>query len=43
MQEMAAVMERTEAIKPIEPAESRVLLHNVSWKTYEALLDDLED
>ena len=43
MQEMAAVMERTEAIRPIEPAESRVLLHNVSWKTYEALLADLED
>ena len=43
MQEMAAVMERTEGIRPIEPAESRVLLHNVSWKTYEALLADLED
>src|SRR5215831_903884 len=27
----------------VEPAESRVLLHNVSWATYESLLEDLQD
>ena len=27
----------------LAPAESRVLLHNVSWETYESLLTDLED
>ena len=43
VREMAAVLETVEALVPVEPAESRVVLHNLSWETYEALLADLED
>lgn len=40
---MVAVLKEVEPHVPLEAAESRVLLHNVSWKTYERLLTDLKD
>lgn len=48
---MSAVMEATgEAAAPVTPAreqsvdgEQRVLLHNITWKTYRRLLDELAD
>jgi Uma2 family endonuclease len=40
---MAAILNEIERATVIEPAESRVLLRNISWKTYESLLEDLAD
>src|SRR5437588_13094657 len=40
---MAALLEEPKAAITAAPAESRVLLRNVSWKTYESLLEDLAD
>jgi len=40
---MAAILDETETPTAVKPAESRVLLHNVSWATYESLLEDLAD
>ena len=40
---MVAVLKEAEGQVSLAPAESRVLLHNVSWETYESLLTDLED
>src|SRR6266550_3716273 len=40
---MVAVLNEADTQVSLEPAESRVLLHNVSWETYEGLLTDLEN
>jgi Uma2 family endonuclease len=40
---MVAVLNEVEAPMSLEPAESRVVLREVSWETYERLLADLED
>jgi hypothetical protein len=43
MRTMAAILGEPKTAIAAAPAESRVLLRNVSWKTYESLLDDLAD
>ena len=40
---MAAIFEEPKTAIAAAPAESRVLLRNISWKTYESLLEDLAD
>jgi Uma2 family endonuclease len=40
---MVAVLNEVEAPVLVEPAESRVVLHNISWETYENLLEDMAD
>src|SRR2546429_5543671 len=40
---MAAILEEPKTAIAAAPAESRVLLRNISWKTYESLLEDLAD
>jgi len=40
---MAAILEEPKTAIAAEPGESRVLLRNISWKTYESLLEDLSD
>ena len=40
---MAAILDEPRTAIVVEPAESRVLLRNISWKTYESLLEDLAD
>jgi len=40
---MAAILEEPKTAIAAEPAESRVMLRNISWKTYESLLEDLAD
>ncbi len=40
---MAAILEEPKTAIAVRPAESRVLLRNISWKTYESLLEDLAD
>jgi len=40
---MAAILEEPKTAITVKPAESRVLLRNISWKTYESLLEDLAD
>src|SRR6266480_3954078 len=40
---MAVILEEPKTAIAVEPAESRVLLRNISWKTYESLLEDLAD
>jgi Uma2 family endonuclease len=40
---MVAVLSEAETPPSVRPAEARVVLHNVSWETYERLLSDLED
>ena len=39
---MVAVLNEVET-PALEPGESRVVLHNISWESYEGLLADLED
>jgi Uma2 family endonuclease len=40
---MAAILNETENAIAFEPAESRVVLRNISWETYERMLEDLAD
>jgi Uma2 family endonuclease len=40
---MAAILEEPKTAIAAAPAETRVLLRNISWKTYESLLEDLAD
>lgn len=40
---MAAILNEAETAIALELPESRVVLRNISWKTYESLLDDLAD
>ena len=40
---MAAILEEPKTAIAAGPEESRVLLRNISWKTYESLLEDLAD
>jgi Uma2 family endonuclease len=40
---MAAILNETENAIAFEPAEARVVLRNISWETYERMLEDLAD
>ena len=40
---MAAILNEPKNAIALEPAESRVMLRNISWETYERMLQDLAD